>query len=68
MCRLYDKITKIRDERKLKKSRERVQDEFQIAERDGEIWITFDGCYILPCSMLNMQPVEALLKIRELHI
>lgn len=54
-------------ERNYQKNKERLQEEFQIAERNDELWITFDGCYILPCSMLNTEAVAALKKIRELH-
>ncbi len=59
---------KMQAERNFVRSQQRLQSEFQIAERDGELWITFEGYYILPCSMLKLEAVEALLEIRKLHI
>lgn len=41
---------------------------FQITEYDGEIWITFNGNLVCPSSMLNLEPVEAIRKMRELYI
>ena len=41
---------------------------FQITEHDGEIWITFNGNLVCPSSMLNLEPVEAIRKMRELYI
>lgn len=41
---------------------------FQITEYQNELWITFNGNLVCPCSMLNMEPVDALTKMRELYI
>lgn len=65
--RLIERIKQIQRERNIRLNKERLQEEFQIAEQKGELWITFDGYYVLPCSMLNLEPVDALLKIRELQ-
>lgn len=41
---------------------------FQIMEYDGELWLTFSNCLVCPCSMLNVSPVEAVRKMRELYL
>lgn len=54
--------------REIQMKEQRVQEDFQIAEHNGAVWLTFADCPILPCSMLKDAPIDALLKIRELHI
>lgn len=44
-----------------------LQGMYQLRERDGEIWLTYEGWYVCPCSMLTMEPVEAILALRDLH-
>ena len=65
---IVEKFRKSQAEKKLLEDRETAGTLFQIKEYDGEIWITFDGNLICPCSMLNAEPVEAVLKMRELYI
>ena len=54
--------------RERRRSSERVKEDFQITERDGEIWLTFAGCPILPSSMLKEDPIATLTRVRELHM
>jgi hypothetical protein len=54
--------------RDLKKSTERVNEDYQIAERDGQLWLTFWGHPIVPQNMLNGDIVGCLKEIRKLHI
>ena len=65
---IIERIKRFQRERDKKKEQEWLQESFQIAERGGEIWLTFDGVYILPCSMLNQEPVKALETIRKMHL
>ena len=41
---------------------------YQIKEKDGEIWITYDNVPIVPESMLNLTAIEALKQLRKLYI
>ena len=41
---------------------------YQLQEYDGEIWITFLGNLVCPCSMLKDEPVRAVCQMRELYI
>ena len=41
---------------------------YQIKEYNGEIWLTYDGELVCPCSMLNTEPVNAVETMRELYI
>ena len=41
---------------------------FQIAEYEGQLWLTFNGYKVCPCSLLNEPPVEAVRKMRELYV
>ena len=46
----------------------RAKEMYQIKERDGEIWLTYEGCYVCPCSMLKEEPVDAICKLRDIFI
>lgn len=64
-------LTAIRERmrlRDLKKSEERVNEDYQVAERDGELWLTFWGYPIVPETMLKEDAVATLLRIRQLHM
>lgn len=62
--------------RMLAKRREERKDEiqrmagelFQVAESDGKLWLTFNGNLVCPCGMLNVSPVDAVEKMRELYV
>ena len=41
---------------------------YQLKEHGGEIWLTYDGHLVCPCTMLNVSPVEAVQKMRELYV
>jgi hypothetical protein len=65
---IFNKISEKLKKREIRLQNERVQEEFQVSELDGELWLTFSRCPILPFSMLKDEPITALLKIRELQI
>lgn len=41
---------------------------FQLSELNHELWITYNGAYVCPASMLNGDTIEALYKMRNLYI
>lgn len=41
---------------------------YQIKEHNGELWLTYDRNLVCPCSMLNMEPVDAIQEMRKLYI
>ena len=41
---------------------------YQVKEYGGELWITYNNGLVCPTSMLKVDPVEALKKMRELFI
>lgn len=43
----------------------RINSMFQIKERGRQLWIVYEGNYVLPCSMLKDDPISALIKIRS---
>lgn len=45
-----------------------AEEVFQIKEYGGELWLTFNGSLVCPCSMLNKEPVEAIKQMRELYV
>lgn len=45
----------------------RVNAMFQIKERDGELWLTYEGFFVCPCAMLKDSPVESVRKMRVLY-
>lgn len=55
-------------EDKVAKYTEEAKDLYQIKEKDGEIWITYNGATIVPESMLKEPALDTLLKIRELYV
>ncbi len=40
---------------------------FQVCEHDGKLWVTYAGNLVLPCDMLNVEPIEALHTMRTLY-
>ena len=47
---------------------EQVNDEVQIREKDGAIWLRFNGKNVCPMSYFNGSPVDVIVKIRALQI
>jgi len=43
-------------------------DLFQIKEKGGEIWITYQGNAVVPESLLKKSALESLLEIRERYV
>ena len=55
-------------EDKVAKYTAEAKDFYQIKEKDGEIWITYNGACVVPESMLKKPALETLLEIRELYV
>ena len=51
-----------------KQAEQDAREIFQIREHNGEIWLTHCGSLVCPCSMLNVEPVEALREMRGLYV
>lgn len=43
-------------------------DLYQIAEFNGELWMTFSGHPVCPCCMFSDTPVEAVAMMRKLYV
>ena len=41
---------------------------FQLTEYNGEIWLTYEGELVCPCSMLKEEPVKAVCAMRNLYV
>lgn len=65
---IIKKITEKIRLRDMKKNTERVKEDYQIAERDGQLWLTFWGHPFIPQDFLKGDIVEVLNKIRTLHM
>jgi len=44
------------------------EEKYQVCEYGGELWLTFVGGLVCPCSMLKDDPVESLKRMRELYV
>ena len=55
-------------EDKVGKAREEAREFWQLREKDGEIWITYNGAPVLPESMLKKPALETILEVRELYV
>jgi hypothetical protein len=51
-----------------RKTEKEAEETYQIKEYGGELWLTFNGSLVCPCSMLNKEPVEAIKQMRELYV
>lgn len=65
---IIKKITEKIRIRDMKKNTERVKEDYQIAERDGQLWLTFWGHPFIPQDFLKSDIVEVLNEIRKLHM
>lgn len=45
-----------------------AEDLYQIREKAGELWITYNGAPVVPQSLLKSSALETLMKIRELYV
>jgi hypothetical protein len=45
-----------------------AQNLFQVKEHGGELWMTYDGWLVCPCSMMKDEPVDAVTRMRQLYI
>ena len=55
-------------EDKVAKAISEAQEFYQIKEKMGELWITYNGVPIIPESMLKESALETLKKVRELYV
>lgn len=68
MINLFSKISdriKLRD---LRRNTERVNEDYQISEKNGKLWLTFWGHPIIPENLLSVDIIEALKEIRKEHM
>ena len=55
-------------EDKIAKAKDEAEEFYQIKEKMGELWITYDGDQIIPESLLKNQALETLKELRELYV
>lgn len=56
---------KVKREKELK---ERAEELFQLCEHDGEMWMTYDGCLVLPTRYINCDPILLVRQMRQAYI
>ena len=66
--KLIENIKSSNQERKLKELNEKANTFFQVQEHKGELWLSFNGCPVMPTSFLKSEPLTALKEIRELFV
>lgn len=55
-------------EDKIARAKGEAEEFYQIKEKMGELWITYNGVPIIPESMLKESALETLKKVRELYV
>ena len=55
-------------EDKIAKAKDEAEEFYQIKEKMGELWITYNGVPIIPESLLKNQALETLKELRELYV
>ncbi len=55
-------------EDKVAKARGEAEEFYQIKEKMGELWITYNGAPVIPESLLKESALETLKKVRELYV
>jgi len=55
-------------EDKVARAKGEAEEFYQIKEKMGELWITYDGIPIIPESLLKKQALETLKELRELYV
>ncbi len=66
--KLFSKIIQRIRLRDMQKNEARVNEDYQICERDGKLWLTFWGHPFIPQNFLKSDIVEVLNEIRKLHM
>lgn len=59
------KIIEVINRKRKERLQERAKSLYQITEHNGELWLTFGSSAVVPCSMLNCTPLEALASLRQ---
>lgn len=65
---LFSNILRKRNANHERRVRQRAEDLYQIAAREGQLWLTHNGVYILPESMLEPDALTVVNKLRERYI
>lgn len=55
-------------EDKIAKARDEAEEFYQIKEKMGELWITYNGVPIIPESLLKNPALDTLKELRELYV
>lgn len=66
--KFFESIKINNQERKMKDLKENADRFFQVQEHKGELWLSFNGCPVMPTSFLKSDPLTALKEIRELFV
>lgn len=66
--KLIENIKNNNLERKMKELNEKANMFFQVQEHKGELWLSFNGCPVMPTSFLKSDSLVALKEIRELFV
>ena len=65
---IFERYKQRQSEKVRRENEQKALDLYQLTEYNGEIWLTFNGCLVCPCSMLKDEAVDAVKKMRELYI
>lgn len=65
---IIDKYFGQTEEQRKKEALEAANNLYQVCEFENELWLTYNGNLVCPCSMLKDDAVEAVRKMRELYI
>lgn len=65
---LIEKQRSICQARKAKRLAEQAERIYQIREMNGQLWLTYDGCPVIPSTMLKTDIVATLNVIRNLYV
>ena len=52
----------------IEKAKGEARDLWQIEEKDGELWVTYNNAPVIPESLLKKPALETLLEVRELYV
>lgn len=64
----WDRLSRKRKEQNVNTIKNRANDIYQISERFGKLWFTYNGFPFCPCDMMKDEPLVALNKLREVYI
>lgn len=68
LSELIKRYKKRCEERHEKQVKEHAEDLYQIREYKGQVWLTFNGYLICPCTFLEIDYVHALEDIRGMYV